>query len=914
MDRHNDRFRTRAEELAAELTLEEKTGLLSTFQHPVPRLGMEEFHIGTEIARGFVSRYDDRYSTVFPQPIGLAGTFDTELMETIGAVAGTEARAYYNCGGTGELCMWGPTVDLERDPRWGRTEEAYGEDVCLAGEMTAAYTRGLAGDDEEYMLTIPSLKHFYANNNEDDRLKSDSYVPPRLKHEYYLAAFRNAIVHGKARSVMTCYNSVNGVPGLCNCDVQDILKDKWGMWFAVTDGMGFSMNVTEHGYCDNHGDTLTEAIRSGCDIMTDNHELVRKAALSALGSGKLSEADIDRAVKNVLYARLRLGQIDGSPFDDIDMDSVDTPESRKVSLRAAEEQMVLLKNDGILPMSEPTGSIAVIGPLCDCNMKDWYCGIWRESIPPAEGFRRIFPDNDIVSDRLWDIVAVKAPNGKYLSAKEDGSVVADADSVTDAEKFELRDWGDNWVDLFSVKYQKYVRAEIGGLTLHNDYIMDWFTTETLNLFPYRDSFIIEEYLWHKRLTVNDEGRVWYTESRTVSSDVLFGIEVLSRGTDRAAEIAAECGQVIYCTGNHPMQVAREAYDRKTLSLITGRHTQLLDVILANNPRTVMALISSYPYSICDEQERVPGIIYSSHAGPYLGTALAKTVKGENVPAGRLAMTWYRSELELPDITDYDIEKNGVTYMYFRGDPLYPFGYGLSYADIEYVSLSVQERHADVTVRNNSGIDADEVVQLYFTVPDSAVTRPIKKLCGFKRVHLCAGGEKSVRIAIPEHILQIYDVRCGRMITEQGTYVFMAGGSSAELPLRAELFVSGSSISDRGTAFPADSFDRAGGIRICWSEKLRRHYLYCNTWSGYSGYGGTSFRGKKSICITASCLLDNRDLKLRIGPHEADITIAASNSYEDYSEYHIPLPANIPDSGEFVLCMGIGTAVFDIRIE
>lgn len=914
MDKHNDRFGRRAAELVSCMTLDEKIGFLITTQRPVERLGIDEFNIGTEVARGFVSRTDGQYSTVFPQPIGLAGTFDPELMEEIGRIAGREARAYFNCGGNSELCFWGPTVDMERDPRWGRTEEAYGEDVCLAGEMTAAYTRGLAGDDDEYMMTIPALKHFCANNNEDERLKSDSYLPPRLKHEYYYAAFMNAIRYGKARSIMTCYNSVNGVPGLCNPDVKRILKDEWGIWFAVTDGMDFCQNIIEHEYCDTHSETLAESLLAGCDVMTDNDSIVAKAAFSALEKGLLTEEDIDRAVENTLYARLRLGHIDGGPFENITTDIVDSEESRKVSLRAAREQIVLLKNDGILPMRAPDGAIAVVGPLCDRNYMDWYCGIWREDITPADGIKQQYPGNEIICDRLWDIAAIKAPNGKYISAKADGTVRADSTCITEAEEFEIHDWGNNWINLYSVKFNRYIRVDYDGMCLHNDYILDWFTFETLNLFRYGDSVLIEEYLWHKRLTTDETGRIFCTDSRTADRSVMFSLEMISRGKDRAADIARCCGQVIYCTGNHPMQPAREGYDRKTLSLLTGNHSELLDALLENNPRTVMALVSSYPYSICDEHKKLPGIIYSSHAGPYLGTALAETIKGNNPPSGRLAMTWYRSELDLPDITDYDIEKNGTTYMYFRGDTLYPFGYGLSYADIEYNGIEADEHGAEITLRNVSDTDSDEVVQLYFTVMDSAVTRPIKKLCGFSRVHLRAGEEKKVRIDVPEHILQIYDVRTGKMITESGRYVFMAGGSSGDLPLMTEAVIAGSTPGIRGVSFAAESFDSADGVRIRWSRRLKRHYLYFSLWYGYSRYGGIVFRDRKYVRITASCLLGNRELKICIGSEEQLITLNGSNGYDDFSDYLIPIPDGVPDTGEITFWTGMGTAILDISLE
>ncbi|MBQ3915484.1 MAG: glycoside hydrolase family 3 C-terminal domain-containing protein, partial [Ruminococcus sp.] len=569
----------------------------------------------------------------------------------------------------------GPTVDMERDPRWGRTEEAYGEDVCLAGEMTAAYTRGLAGDHPVYMKTIPALKHFCANNNEHNRGSCDAYLPPRLKHEYYYAAFRNAVVNGGARSVMTAYNEINGLPGMLNTDVRDILMNDWGIWFAVTDGGDFSQTLTYHHFFDSHAETFAQALKAGVGTMTDLASLSENAAKDALDRGLITTADLDEAVENLIFARLKLGHLaEDCPYDSITTDCVDSPEYRKVNLRAALEQVVLLKNDGTLPLKKSAGTIAVVGALADESLMDWYTGVYRDAVSAVEGVRRQFPESNVVTDSLWDRVAVKGANGKYLAVHEDGSASFDADSVSEYSTFELQDWGENWQNLYSPALRKYLRvSEDGSLRLHNRTIYDWFTRETLNLFPTSEGVLIEEFLTHKRLTCGEDGKVSFTADRFVSPEKLFSIEVISSGRERAANIAEKADAVVYCVGNYPVQVAKECHDRKTLALNIQPGMALH--LHSHNPNTVMALISSYPYSICQENEVLPAILYSTHAGAHLGTALAMVLSGDYNPAGRLAMTWYRSELDLPDIMNYDIESGGTTYMYFRGKPLYSFGYG-----------------------------------------------------------------------------------------------------------------------------------------------------------------------------------------------------------------------------------------------
>ena len=270
-------LKERVRDLLSRLTVEEKIGLLSTHQLPVERLGIGEWYVGQEVARGYVSRDPEEPSTVFPQPIGLASTFDPNLMEQLGEIAGEEARFYHRKDPKGHLMLWGPTVDPERDPRWGRTEEGYGEDPFLIGEMTTAYTQGMAGNDPVYRRTIPTLKHFCANNNEKDRILCSSNVTPRTLHEYYYRAFESSIVRGGTGSMMTAYNELSGVPACMNPDLQPLVKDKWGLEFIVTDGADFSQNVLAHRSHATHAEALAACLKNGNDVMTDADDMVAAA-------------------------------------------------------------------------------------------------------------------------------------------------------------------------------------------------------------------------------------------------------------------------------------------------------------------------------------------------------------------------------------------------------------------------------------------------------------------------------------------------------------------------------------------------------------------------------------------------------------------------------------------------------------
>lgn len=912
-------FLERAKELVSKMTLQEKLMLLTTHHNAIERLGVPEFYIGTEVARGYVGRSPEKLSTVFPQPVGLAGTFDKELMFELGEIAANEARAYYNESKNGGLCLWGPTVDMVRDPRWGRTEEAYGEDVCLAGELTAAYTKGMAGDNGTYLKTIPTLKHFCANNNEANRGNCNAYLPLRLKYEYYYAAFENAIRYGGAKSIMAAYNEINGVPGICNPDIQNILKNIWGLWFVVSDGGDFSQTVVSHKYCETHSQSLAMSIKAGADTMTDNEELVRNAALSALKKGELTEADIDLTLYNVMFARFKLGQFDSNcPYNEIDKTIIDCKEYSEVNLRATREQVVLLKNNGILPLKTEPKKIAVVGALADESLMDWYTGYASKNNSVLTGIKDECKDSEVTYDSLWDVVSVKAPNGKYFSVKETGEVIADAEEVTESEMFELQQWGENWNNFFSVKYKKYVRLfEDAALKLNKRVVYDWFTRETFNFKEHFGKLIIEEFLNHRRVICDNNGVLTVTTDKAVTDSCLFEIELLSCGQDRAEKLAKENDFVLYCIGNHPVQVAKECYDRKTLSLNIQKG--MAKKLFAVNHNTVMTVISSYPYAICEENECLPAILYTSHAGMYLGTAVAEVLNGKYNPAGRLALTWYRSENDLPDIMEYDIENGKTTYMYFEGKPLYPFGYGLSYSSFKYDNFTLENAEdsllARLSVTNTGEYDGDEVVQIYFTLKGSQVKRAKKKLCGFERVFIKAGETVDVTVRIPHHILKIYDVRTAKMLLEQGEYSFMAAASSDDIRLCGNVFVEGEKKQPRGDSFTADSYESCKNVRIFYSKNLLRNYIRVTSYSGSATYEGVVLEGKTKLVVSAQSTVKPSSLRADFGNGvTSQVAVTPANAFDDFAEYQLDIPSEAQSSNVLILSTDENCSILDIKIQ
>lgn len=818
-------FDERVKDLLSRLTIKEKAGLMSNHMAAVPRLDIGEWYVGAEVARGYVSRNPEEPTTVFPQPIGLSGTFDTELMEKAGLTAGKEARVLNKRHPSGHLMLWGPTVDLCRNPLWGRNEEGYGEDPFLTGEMSAAYTKGLADRQGEYMQSIPTLKHFCANNTENERGTASSDIEPRTLNEYYYAAFERPITCGGAYSVMAAYNELSGVPAVINPDIQKVLKDKWGLGFVVTDGGDFSQNVTFHGYSTSHAETIALAIKNGTDVMTDCEDVVQAAVLEAVKSGLVSEKDIDKALYNTMLARFRLGEFDEKhPFSDIDESVLDCDEHKKLNHRAALEQAVLLKNNGILPL-DTNKSVAVIGLNGNCNLMDWYTGYSSYNTTILDGISGKFAG--AMYDNGCDRVVIKSElTGKYLGVSDDDTVSAIYEKDDPRALFEKAEYGHDETTYRSLYNNRYITENTCKCDSESTY--RWYSQEIMKPQKHGDKVLYRTY-FGKALGVDEKGKLTLVKQFGLSDDKMFSEEIVSDGIRRAAELAEKADYAIVCIGNDPMIVAREMYDRKTLSL-PAHDSALSKAVYSTNNKCVMAVVSSYPFSICEEQEYMPAIIYTTHAGPELGNAFAKVISGEYSPAGRLAQTWYRSEYELAPIESYDIIENDMTYLYYKGKPLYPFGYGLSYARFEYSDLEVTGYDDSINisfdVRNVSDIDGDEVVQVYFRAEDPSVKRPLKQLTAFARVHIGCGQTQHIEFDISKSELRFYDVSRERFTIEQGRYTFMAGASSDDIRLTKTIEVSGEKIPPRELCkgILAKNYDGKYNTKMKYSKKLEQHYM------------------------------------------------------------------------------------------
>lgn len=909
----------RLSDLLERLTTDEKINMLSSHMAAVPRLDIGEWYVGTEIARGYVGRSDDEISTVTPQPIGMASMFDPELMYKLGEIAAEEARYYYNKKPNSKLMVWGPTVDMERDPRWGRTEEAYGEDPFLTCEMTKAYTKGLAGEDAFYLKTVPTLKHFCADNNEKNRGSCSANVEPRTLHEYYYRAFKGAITEGGAHSIMAAYNELSGVPAVMNPDIQKLLKDEWGLDFVVTDGGDFSQNVLLHEIVKTHAEALALCLKNGADSMTDPADMVAAAAYEALERKLITEADIDKAVGNVLYGRFRLGEFDEvHPYKDMGK-SVDTEEFRSVNREAAMKQMCLLKNEGLLPIAKGK-KIALTGPIADENYCDWYTGRASYKISVKQGLEAEYGKENILFDNGYDIVAIKCRmNGKFLAVTEDGTVKAVADEATASAQFEMHDWGFGSINFKSVANGLYV-TERGDYKAESKTPYEWFIHEWFKPTIHTDgAYSFRSWNdWAVDICVDENDVLTTCKPCRITDNKLFEIVVVSSGAERAKKLAEQADAVIVCVGNHPMQVARECYDRPDIVLPTHQD-KLIKAAYEGNRNTVLAIVASYPYAVNWEKENLPAIMYTSHAGAELGTAFAATVSGANNPAARCPMTWYKSIHELPDIMDYDIITNKSTYLYYDGEPLFPFGHGLSYSKFEYSNFSVIQQDnvvkTAVDVKNVSDIDGDEVVQIYFKQNRPCVKRPLRQLCGFRRVNIKAGETVRVEIDVPFNALEFYDVSREKLCVESDKYTFTAAASSLDVRCTVKTEILADVIPPRDIHFlKAKNYDSKNMVTLDFSFDKNDHFAISHDWGGDLYYRNVSFENYTSVTVLASAPCSTKTIEIYADDNLIGKTdIKPSPCKDGFAEYVIPLEA-VSGTGELHVRLGGMLGIYSLKFS
>ncbi|HEX8631541.1 MAG TPA: glycoside hydrolase family 3 C-terminal domain-containing protein [Catenuloplanes sp.] len=851
----------RVDDLAGRLTLDEKISLLHQYQPAIPRLGLAVFKSGTEALHG-VGWSGDYYTggnqvmataTQFPQALGLASTWNPELIKRVGSAVGDEARGLHAVNPTTwGLNLWAPVVNLLRDPRWGRNEEGYSEDATLTGAIATAYGHGLQGDDPRHLKTAPTLKHYLAYNNEVRRDTTNAVVPPRVLNEYDRQAFKIPLVADAATGVMPSYNLVNGRPTTVSPDLNLIRSWTDQPLFNPSDA-GAPGNLTgSQAYFATPAEAHAVAIKNGINSFTQdntNPTGTVTAIRAALTRGLLTEQDIDARVRENLSLRLRLGEFDpdGGPYGRITPAVINSPAHQQLARRTAAEAMVLLKNAGnTLPLDATRDrKVAVVGPLSNTLYSDWYGGTMPYKVTPVQGIReRLGAGGTVVDNEGVDRIALRDPaTGRYVTAGSGpaGATLATTGTAVDSTtQFDVFDWGQGVVTLRSAANGRTVG--LSGSTFVNNQAQPngWFVQQLFTLEQRADGRTVLRYVGYDStqswsgafrnpyVVVRPDGTL-ALGAATADAATPLDREVITSGQAAAVAAARDADAAVVVVGSMPFINGREDHDRTTMALAEGQQA-LIRAVTAANPKTIVVVENSYPTTINWEQQNVPAILWTTHAGQETGNAMADVLFGDHNPAGRLTQTWYRSDADLPSILDYDIIKSDRTYLYYRGDPLYPIGHGLSYSTFRYANLRVNSPvvtpagtvRVSVDVTNTGSRAGDEVVQLYTHQRQSRVKQPVKQLRGFQKVQLAAGQTKRVTITLPARDLQFWDVTRNRWTVELATHDVLVGSSSGDIRARGRLAVLGEVIPPRDLSRTtrAENFDDYAGTTLLDESKVQ----------------------------------------------------------------------------------------------
>ncbi|GEM_PF-24697 len=812
----------RITDLLSKLTVEEKISLLTATSPGISRLGIPHYYHGNEALHGVVR--PGRF-TVFPQAIGMASMWNPELHYKIATAISDEARARWNELDGGKLqnmqfsdllTFWSPTVNMARDPRWGRTPETYGEDPYLSGVLGAEFVKGLQGNDPRYLKVVSTPKHFAANNEEHNRFVCNPQISEKQLREYYFPSFEMTVKEGKAASFMSAYNAINDVPCTANpWLLNKVLREDWGFdGYVVSDCGGPSLLVSAHKYVKTKEAAATLSIKAGLDLECGD-DVYRQPLVNAYYQHMVSDEDIDRAAYRVLNARIRLGLFDDpslNPYTKLSPSIVGSQAHKELALESARQSIVLLKNkNNTLPINiQKVKSIAVVGINAGSSEFGDYSGApVNEPVSILEGIRRRAGN---------DVKVVYAP---WKSAK-DGMELIQGDNFPEGLQVE-------YFDNMELKGTPVVRKE------------EWINFEPANQAP--DPFLPKSPLsirWSGKLRPTVSGRYVFSlmsdegvrmsldgkmlidswgghavQTDTAVVDLVAGQTydlrteywdnrdyAVCRLQWRVPEVAkkaridmygeagnaARTSDMVIAVMGINKSIEREGQDRYDIHLPADQQ-EFIEEIYKVNPNTVVVLVAGSSLAVNWMDEHLPAIVNAWYPGEQGGTAVAEVLFGDYNPGGRLPLTYYNSLDELPPFDDYDIAK-GRTYQYFKGKPLYPFGYGLSYTTFKYSNLQIEDKGETVTVsfqvKNTGKQDGDEVSQLYVKLP--LENGPMKELKGFQRTHIRKGESVNIKIDVKKENLRYWDEQKEHFIVPAGTYQIMVGSSSADIQLTKDTWL------------------------------------------------------------------------------------------------------------------------------
>jgi beta-glucosidase len=930
-------LQTRVDDLVGRLTLDEKVSLLHQYQPAISRLGIAQFKSGTEALHGVAWSNDAAHSgavvtadgTSFAQAPGLASTWNPELIKQVGAAVGDEARGFHAENPTVfGLNLWAPVVNPLRDPRWGRNEEGYSEDPYLTGAIATAYGQGLQGDDPAHLRTAPTLKHYLAYNNETQRDTVSSNVPNRVLNEYDRQVFRAPLEANAATGVMASYNLVNGRPATVDPDLAALSRG-WSDYplFNVTDAAAPTNLVGSQKYYSTQAEADAAAIKAGLNSFTVNDASGANtvtAVKSALSSGLLTEADVNTAVGQALSIRFRLGEFDpdGGPYAGVGADVIDNAAHRQLARQTADQAMVLLKNDqNALPLPAG-GKVAVVGPLADTLYSDWYGGKLPYQVTAVDGITE--QAGSVTASEGLDRIALKA-NGKYLAATGTGdanTATVSATTATAAAQFDVADWGQDVLTLRNAGNAHYLGRLNSAVVTRDEQPNGWNVQQQWKLEAQSDGAYVLHYVGYdgsRYVVAATDGTLTLASSATSATH--FTRELVRSGVDEAVAAAKSADTAVVVVGSNPFITGREAHDRTSLALGAGQQA-LVEAVYAANPHTVVVLQTSYPETITWLQQNVPAVVWTTHAGAETGHAIADVLYGAYNPAGRLTQTWPASVDQLPaDLTNYDIITSGQTYLYSTGQPLYPFGYGLSYTSFAYGTPLVGDSSVTLTVTNTGQRAGDEVVQLYTHQRTSRDQTAVKQLRAFQRVHLEAGQSQSVSLPLAAADLAHWDVTRDKWVVESSVYDVLIGASSSDIRQSTTKTVAGETIPARDLSVEtrAENFDAyAPAVRLVDESKAAGTAVagvQAGDWVSFKGaglIGGTAFSARTAKGTTGTGTVEVR-LDSPTGQLLGTAQVAATGSVYTYATSTATLTAASGAHDVYlVLSAGVRLATFSIR--
>ena len=850
-------FEERAADLVSRMTLAEKVSQLNTSAPAIPRLGIKANNWWQEALHGAAWVR----AVSFPSSLSMSLTWDPDLLFETASIIGDECRAYNTTSGRA-LSNFCPTINIQRDPRWGRNEEGYGEDPFLVAVLGEQYINGIQGNldtenvtspsGEKYLKTIATLKHYAANNSEQNRYTGSSDLDDRTLREYYTYAFREITKKAQPESVMSAYNRVNGIPCAANTYLLDtLLRKTWGFsgyvvsdcegiswmrnghnWvpsdppgiytqrvtmpqasaFAIMAGTDLACNWTQSGsYGGDYSNNLSRAIED--KVLTDN--------------GVISEDALDVALVRLFTARMKTGEFDPKTFaySNYTVSShVETAANVAASLKASQKAIVLLKNDdNTLPINlDEIKSIAVVGKFNDiCELGDTnYAGSPTTRVSFKSGLTSALNAKgfDTTNNLKFYNTGSSSVSGYIFNIRQfsiNGTTIqATSASVMNNCRAETNNIG----YIYDGAYAIYENVDLGqGLT---SFTADVSTNGTSGSFKpvveVRIGGPTGKLIAKAVCNRTSSWTTYVSNTGTVEPDAALeqGVKTicLRFTTDQSStdslnlDEIGKADMVIYLAGtgkSAELNVAGENRDRANMDFPANQVDEIKQVVAAN-PNTVVAIQAVGMMNIGEFADDVKAILFTSFNGQFQGQAMADVLLGNVNADGRLSFTWYADESQLPDILDYEIRptetKYGRTYQYFRGDVLYPFGYGLSYTSFAYSNMQIDKKNLDandefqvsVDVTNTGTVKGDEVVQLYITTPDAPaeLQRPIKRLKGFQKISLEPGETKKVTISVKVPDLAFFDEALGRYVVDNGRYGVQIGRSSADIKFEDYIQVTG----------------------------------------------------------------------------------------------------------------------------